>query len=88
MYFKLVHWRLGAGGWKSLGAGLGQSQSLRTFSIHGTNIGQINKDNNCENMQNLLAGMVHNQSLETLNFSDNDLKDDNPHVQDASQYIL
>lgn len=32
--------------------------------------------------------MVHNQSLETLNFSDNDLKDDNPHVQDASQYIL
>jgi hypothetical protein len=60
MHFKLIHWRLGIRGWESLGKGVGASKSLRSLSIHGSNIGSIDKSNNCENMQKLLKGMEAN----------------------------
>jgi hypothetical protein len=60
MHFKLIHWRLGVRGWEALGRGVGESKSLRTLSIHGSNVGFIDKSNNCENMQKLLKGMESN----------------------------
>jgi hypothetical protein len=41
------------------------------MAIHGTNIG------NELNLKHLLDGIVKNTSLETLNLSDNDLRDEN-----------
>ena len=88
MQFKLVHWRLGVNGWASLGSGVGKSTSLRTLCIHGTNVGFIDKSGNCEHMQKLLKGMEQNQSLETLNLSDNDLRDDVKDARDPGHYLL
>ena len=69
MHFKLVHFRLAPIGWIEMGKGLALSTSLRTFTVHGTNLA------NGENVKHLLMPLIHNTSLETLNLADNDLRD-------------
>jgi hypothetical protein len=43
MHFKLVHFRLAPLSWKHIGLGVGGSKALRTFAVHGTNIGALTK---------------------------------------------
>ena len=75
MHFKLVHYRLAPRGWKDIGLGLAESKSLRTFTVHGTNLAES------PNMKNLFGdeaypGMLNNTSIVTLNLADNDLRDE------------
>lgn len=68
--FKLVHFRLSPNSWTELGLGLKGAKSLRVFSCRGTNLNQG------ENINNLFKGMKGNESIEILDLSDNDLKDE------------
>jgi len=72
----LVHFRLSPNSWNELGLGLKGAKSLRLFSCRGTNLNQG------ENLKNLLAGidkkggLNENTSVEILDLSDNDLRDE------------
>lgn len=67
--FRLVHFRLVSKAWKDIGKALGGTGTLLEFGIQATNIGQG------DNLENLLNGLSKNRSLETIDFSDNDLND-------------
>ena len=67
--FKLLNYRLSAHSWKDMGKGLGNAKSLRSFSCQACNLYEG------KNLALLLKDMVNNQSIETLDFSDNDLSD-------------
>ena len=76
MSFKLTHFRLATRGWKDLGLGLAESKSMRSFSVHGTN---LSEDSNMASLfgDEATPGMLNNTSLVTLNLADNDLRDNN-----------
>jgi hypothetical protein len=38
MHFKITHYNIAVRGWKDIGLGLAESKSLRSFSVHGTNL--------------------------------------------------
>ena len=56
--------------WKSIGIAIGKSTSLLTFTCTACN---LNIDNN---LKMLLDGASHNNSLEKIDLSDNELDDD------------
>jgi hypothetical protein len=68
--FKLVHFRLSPHSWQEMGQGMRNARSLRVLSLRGTNLNQG------ENIKNLLKGMQKNTSIEILDLSDNDLRDE------------
>ena len=68
--FKLLNYRLSPKSWQDLGKGLGNAKNLRTFACNACNLYEG------KNLHWLLKEMSNNTSIETLDFSDNDLSDD------------
>ena len=55
--------------WKKIGKALGQTKHLKVFICQACNLYQG------DNMHSLINNMLENTSIETLDFSDNDLND-------------
>ena len=72
--FKLLNYRLSQKSWQDLGKGLGNAKNLRTFSCNACNLYEG------KNLHVLLKEMTKNTSIESLDFSDNDLSDEHGQV--------